>query len=111
VWCNFLPPHQRFALLVHLPQLVLPVSNLAHVHLHVLCFCKELLHVITDTVGWGVITIAPLLNIPAIALPVIVLVMVLLLVMLLVGLLLLLVTHALLWTVLPPMLLLVTVLG
>lgn len=93
---NLLPPHQRFALLVHLPQLVLPVPDLTHVYLDLLGFCKELLHVISQAGGGGVpsggvVAIAPLLNIPpaiALAVVVVLVVVLLLLVLLLVALLL-----------------------
>lgn len=87
---NLLPPHQRFALLVHLPQLVLPVPDLTHVYLDLLGLGKELLHVISQAGGsvpssGRVVPIAALLHIPpAIALlPVVVILVVILLLLVL----------------------------
>jgi hypothetical protein len=87
---NFLPPHQRLALLVHLPQLVLPVPDLTHVDLHLLGFRKELLHVFSQARDGipscrGVVAVAPGLDVPpAIAsLPVVVVLVVVLLLLIL----------------------------
>lgn len=110
---NLLPPHQRFALLVHLPQLVLPVPDLTHAYLNLLGLCKELLHVVSQAgdgvPSGGVVAVAPLLNIPpAIALAVVVVLVVVLLLLVLL-LLLLLVALLLLGRVARPAVLLVVV--
>jgi hypothetical protein len=96
---DFLPPHKGFALLVHLPEVVLSVPDLAHVHLYLLGFGEELLHFVTDTWGSlasGIPSTTALLHVMAIAIAVvIVLVVILLLVMLLILLLLWLVAQLL----------------
>lgn len=111
MWYNLLPPHQRLALFMHLPKVTLPVPYFIHVHLYVLCFGKELLHVIADgwdVLPWGVIAISALLNISAIPLTVLVLVVILLLIPLLILLLLLRLVPQLLW--LPALLVVPTIL-
>jgi hypothetical protein len=96
---DFLPPHKGFALLVHLPEVVLPVPDLAHVHLYLFCLGEELLHFVADT--WGslasrVPSTPALLHVMPVAITVvIVLVVILLLVMLLILLLLRLVAQLL----------------